>query len=414
MNKHFTKIPIEDSPWFDQQSSDDVVNHGGYLSGLGVKVVDLLEGQKSTSADSFQTGAQQAVARFNITTRAHKKTKRSSFRFSEQKEGDHPTTVFIVADAGRIEAQKQVLGLLQWCMFVELKRHKNHHRPVYLIADEATNFKLHDLGSLLTWGRGYGLRLHLIIQNLPVFRKVYGKDVLSTLLSETEIKQFLPGQREPETLALIEKSMLGEQSLIAEGHSGNKETPNYWISGTDYREEGRVLMTSDEIRRTDKSILILRRNKPMLTQLPPIAAIAPFRDIIDINPFHGKPFLRPVVLTLRRNKQGLFSEVRGFFCGMFKAEKPELRERKMRLLKMAKGARMASGLVDLWVLALIAAFIASPIGPHLRWSYQYHQFGNGPRSFVSCNYIGSRGMITPDLAPRCPLIVFLDSRLWRK
>ena len=299
-------------------------------------------------------------------------------------------------------------------MFVELKRHKNHHRPVYLIADEAINFKLHDLGSLLTWGRGYGLRLHLIIQNLPAFRKVYGKDVLSTLLSETEIKQFLPGQRELETLALIEKSMLGEQSLIAEGHSGNKETPNYWISGTDYREEGRVLMTADEIRRTDSTILILRRNKPMLTQLPPIAAIAPFRDIIDINPFHGKLFLRPVVLTLRRNKQRLFSGVRHFLNRIFKTEKPELRERKTRLLKMAKGARMASGLVDLWAIALIVALVASPIGPHLRWSYQYHQYGNGARSFVGCNYVGSREMITPNLAPRCPLIVFLDSRLWRR
>jgi type IV secretion system protein VirD4 len=178
MNKRVTQMPIEDSPWIDQQSSDDVVNYAEYFRGLGVKVVDLLEGQKSTAADSFQTGAQQAVARFNITTRAHKKTKRSSFRFSEQKEGDKPTTVFIVADAARIEAQKQVLGLIQWCMLLEHKRHKNHHRPVYLIADEATNFKLHDLGNLLTWGRGYGLRLHLIIQNLPAFRKVYGKDVL--------------------------------------------------------------------------------------------------------------------------------------------------------------------------------------------------------------------------------------------
>lgn len=173
-------------------------------------------------------------------------------------------------------------------------------------------------------------------------------------------------------------------------------------------------MTADEIRRTDNTILILRRNKPILTQLPPIAAIAPFRDIIDINPFHGKKFLRPVVLTLRRNKRLLFPRVRRFFSSMPKSPKPELRERKTRLLKMAKGARMASGLVDLWALALIAALIASPIGPHLRWSYQYHQHGSGPRSFVSCNYIGSRGMITPNVAPRCPLFVFLDSRLWRR
>jgi type IV secretion system protein VirD4 len=217
-----------------------------------------------------------------------------------------------VADASRIKAQKPVLSLIQWCMFQELKRHQNKHRPVYLIADEATNFKIHDLGSLLTWGRGYGLRLHLVIQSFSAFRQVYGSDTLKTLLSETEIKQFLAGQREPETLKMIEE-ILGEQSIISKNHSGKNDSGGFGMDGFSYQENGKPLMTADEVRRTDKSILIIRKNKPMLTDLPPIAAIAPWRTQIDINPFHGKPFLKPIKLRLKRHKKSIVSKVHSIF-----------------------------------------------------------------------------------------------------
>ena len=293
----FAKMPIDESPWVDRHDAEDVENYIQYYRSLASGIADLLSTEESRTADSFITGAQQSLARFNIATRAHKKTKYSSFRFSEQKEGDQPVSVFLVADPSRINAQKQVLGLIQWCMFQELKRSTNKHRPVYLLADEATNCKISDLSSLLTWGREYNLRLHIIIQSFSAFRKTYGAEALKTLLSETEIKQFLAGQREPETLAMIER-MLGEQSIIAQGHRGQAAGGLFGIDGADYREEGRVLMTTDEIRRTDKTILIIRKNKPMLTDLPPIAAIAPWRKLIDVNPFYGKPYLLPMALRL--------------------------------------------------------------------------------------------------------------------
>ncbi|MCT4558419.1 MAG: TraG/TraD/VirD4 family protein [Pelagimonas sp.] len=124
--------------------------------------------------------------------------------------------------AGRrrtIQAQKDVIALIQWCAQQEFKRHQNNHVPVHIIADEATNFKISDLSSLLTWGRGYGIRLKLIIQDLAAFRLVYGKDALDTLTSETEIKLFLPGQRNPETLAALEK-MLGSQAVMMQSMGG--------------------------------------------------------------------------------------------------------------------------------------------------------------------------------------------------
>ncbi len=63
-----------------------------------------------------------------------------------------------------------------------------------------------------------------------------------------------------------------------------------------------------------------------------------------------------------------------------------------------------------WVVLLVA-LLASPIGLHVRVSYTYY----GPisdKSFTSCAYLGSRGIVHPDLAPDCPLIAVLDARAW--
>ena len=94
---------------------------------------------------------------------------------------------------------------MQWCLTQELKSHSNKRKPVYLIADEASNFKLPDLGELLTYARGYGLRTHLFLQNFAAFIKTYSRETLSILQSETEVQQFLPGIREPETLQYVER-----------------------------------------------------------------------------------------------------------------------------------------------------------------------------------------------------------------
>ena len=94
---------------------------------------------------------------------------------------------------------------------------------------------------MLTWGRSYGLRLHLIFQDLAAFERVYGKTALDTLLSETEIKQFLPGQRSPKTLELISKQMLGDQSMMAiEFQPESNEQPGF---SENLSEAGRPLAT---------------------------------------------------------------------------------------------------------------------------------------------------------------------------
>ena len=98
---------------------------------------------------------------------------------------------------------------------------KTKKQPVYAILDEATNYKIFGLEDLLTWGRSYGLRNILIFQSLTAFEKTYSQSALETLLSESEIKQFLPGQRSPKVLDLISK-LLGKESLMNASLSMNK------------------------------------------------------------------------------------------------------------------------------------------------------------------------------------------------
>lgn len=64
-----------------------------------------------------------------------------------------------------------------------------------------------------------------------------------------------------------------------------------------------------------------------------------------------------------------------------------------------------------WKLALVIAFFASPIGPHLRMTYTYQE-GYGQRVYLDCTYLGSRGFIRPNPVAGCPVIAFLDARRW--
>ncbi len=64
---------------------------------------------------------------------------------------------------------------------------------------------------------------------------------------------------------------------------------------------------------------------------------------------------------------------------------------------------------------LLIAFFVSPIGPHLRFEYEYRSFGsNGYRIHTRCTYLGSRGFVDVPLMPECPWFAFVDSRQFIK
>ena len=297
-NDEAVQIPLHESPWAAHQDADDLANFAEYLRGLAAGIADLLSSEDSRTLDSFLTGATQAMTRFNITTRAHKISGKSSFRFADQKEDGRTVTVFLVADSSRMEAQRPILEMVQFCMLNEWKRHAQKQKPVYLIGNEAGNFKIYGLASLLTWGRAYGIKLFLYLQNFAAFEKTYDTQTLETLLSEQQILQVLPGQKNPKTLKIIEE-MLGRYSYMGRSHQNEGRGP-LGLKGGGMQEHDAPLMTADQIRRCDKAILFVRKNKPLLTEVPSIAAIAPWRAKQAINPFYNKPYREPVRLRIWR------------------------------------------------------------------------------------------------------------------
>lgn len=201
-------------------------------------------------------------------------------------------------DPTRDKAQREALSLLNNCALRELKRSPNKHVPVTVLADEATNYYLAALGNdgFLSWARGYGIKVHVIFQFISEYRRVYGEEALKTLLNAAEIIQFLPGQSEPEVLGLIEE-MLGTESVIAESSNSNGFFSG--VNSKSYSEIGKPLMTKAQIRQCEQVITFVRQLKPMLTSLPQVFAISPFRKQIDPDPHHGgKRYLQRVKLRL--------------------------------------------------------------------------------------------------------------------
>ncbi|MBV1928175.1 MAG: hypothetical protein KUG81_01510 [Gammaproteobacteria bacterium] len=71
--------------------------------------------------------------------------------------------------------------------------------------------------------------------------------------------------------------------------------------------------------------------------------------------------------------------------------------------------RSIAGILSRWPLLLLAAFLLSPIGPHLRWHYTYEQHGSY-RHLLDCEYIGSRGLVKYRAGGECPVFAIIDQR----
>ena len=287
-------LPIEQTEWAQRHDPQDVAEFAKLIRARATNLLKLLTAPDSRTFASFIKGAPQALAPFAFG-RLAPAMGRSTFSMNDLKGAEGPVSLFVVSDASRPEVYKAFSGLIQWCALTAMKRHPDKARPVYFIMDEATNYKINGLDSLLTWGRSYGIRLMLIFQDMSAFERVYGKQAVETLLSETEIKLFLPGQRSPKTLELIE-TMLGKVGMMMAGLSG--QSPEQGLH-EHLSESARPLMYADEIRRSRSGLLFVRDLPPFEVEPISYAEVEPWRSQADINPFHGKPFLKKVKLRLR-------------------------------------------------------------------------------------------------------------------
>jgi len=284
-------LSFEAMEWASNHSAKDVADFTAYLRSEATATLELMSSAERKTFDSFASGARQKLARFT-SGRLSPVLRNSTFRLSELKETK--ATYFPMGNPAHPEETGIFLGLFQYCCITAMKQHPNTHVPVYFIFDEATNYTIQDIVNLMTYGRGFGIICHFIFQAFDAFRKRYGDEAVK-LQSECEIKQFLSGQREPDTLKMISE-MLGQQSVMNAALSVKDKGKGL---SENMSESSRPLYTPDEVRRTPYTILFVRKCKPFLTSAVSYSSITPWRKLVGINPFYGKPYLQKIKLRIR-------------------------------------------------------------------------------------------------------------------
>lgn len=86
--------------------------------------------------------------------------------------------------------------------------------------------------------------------------------------------------------------------------------------------------------------------------------------------------------------------------------------RRQILGALAQGFRILSGITDRLPFLVAIVLFASPVGPHLRWTYQYQE-AFGQSFYTGCSYVGSRGLIASASVDGCPFLAWLDTREYR-
>lgn len=298
------KLPIHESGWVRDggHDPDAVQRFADYIAGMGASLANLMDTQDSRTFDSFIEGAIGEMADFNATSRNYHTTQSSDFRFRHLKENKRPMAVFMMGDTSRPDAHRKNIEIATSNMFKELMRTNASRRKVYVFANEVTNYIINRISTLQTTLRVYGCVVFYYVQSLAAYKASYSANDLQTLLSETEVKYILAGQRDPETLKMLEE-LMGKKKVVKRSNSGNRRDNAEGLNGMDgysYSEEAVPLMSADQIRRCEKGILLLGRNKPALIDTPSIAAIWPFRHWQGISPFYGKPYRERIKLILWR------------------------------------------------------------------------------------------------------------------
>jgi len=340
---------------------------------------------------SFANGAAQALAPYAPSGRLARLSDRCTFRFSDLKNPARPTTIYIGGDMTRRAVFTEWIALLNWAAMVELQRSRSQV-PVTLLLDEAANFAIEALPSMLTILRAYNVRVVVIVQELEDLVRLYGREQTAVIRANCKVQIYF-GNMSPETGERLQP-VLGNETI---------EAPSFALGGTDGSISenrgfvGRPLATANQLRQLEDGVQIV-----IIGNLPPFLCRAigyhetwPNRQRAAPNPLHGnrrfkgalKLCLWPVPLVLGSARRSLLPK------------QPGVAQR------LAKHFLMRS-VVPLMRVGMLAAALA-PFAlwgtPHLRVSYT----AVGPRSslsYVKCDYLGLHSYRAA--GPECPLIVW--------
>ncbi len=259
-------------------SSSTILN--GELADMAEELLYKLTAQDTRQVDSFLEGAIQSCIAFSPSGHLAESTSTCDFRFRDLKENS--ASVYLVADPTKGKVFAPWLGLMGWAAITELTRCQNTN-PVLFLLDEATNFKIEGLSENLTGLREFGIRVWFVIQELEEYARVYGRESLETLMSQTEVKQFF-GVQNQKTAELVSR-MLGDHTV----KSANYNLGTYMNDPVtqSVNDQMRRLLTPDEVRRFGDTILFIRNLPPVHALKTGYHQVKPWSSWVAANPLFG-------------------------------------------------------------------------------------------------------------------------------
>lgn len=336
--------------------------------------------------ESFREGAVQALVAFGPSGRLAPSMTECDFRFCDLKR--EKVTLFLLCDYSRMDVFAPWLGVLIWAALKELVR-SDDSTPVQFLLDEFTNYRLPGLPNALTALGGYGVRVWMVIQEPEEVVRAYGREALSTILSQTDVKQFFGASHETSKLV---SDMLGEEDITSETFgmgAAPGETPNLNIA-----RSRQSLETPDQIRRLpeDEQILFIKNLPPAKGLKVGYHEVDPWRDQVEPNPLHGgAPYLGEVKLRIRGGRAKV---TRAGIRKIVENRRPRLRPALIALLGTVP-------FLPLLGLGLAIATVITLGWPHLLW--EYTETGS------YCLYLGlpfvSESITITSPGP-CPLIIW--------
>ncbi|GJL49747.1 MAG: hypothetical protein NPIRA01_09740 [Nitrospirales bacterium] len=252
----------------------------GELADMAAELHYKLTAQDTRQVDSFLEGAIQSIIVFSASGHLAESTSICDFRFRDLK--TTAATVFFVADPTKASVYAPWIGLMGWAAITELTRCQNT-KPVFFLLDEATNFRISNLSESLTGLREFGIRVWFVIQELEEYARVYGRENLETLLSQTEVKQIF-GVQNQKTAELVSR-MLGEQSVKSTNYNLGTYVNDPVTQSV--AEHSRRLLTPDEVRRFGDMVLFIRNLPPIHAVKTGYHQVKPWSDWVAANPLFG-------------------------------------------------------------------------------------------------------------------------------
>jgi type IV secretion system protein VirD4 len=252
----------------------------GELADMAADLHYKLTAQDTRQVDSFLEGAVQALAPFSSSGWLAESTSACDFRFKDLKET--PSTVYLIADPTKMKVFSSWLGLMGWAAITELTRCQNT-KPVLFLLDEATNFRIENLSNSLTGLREFGIRVWFVIQELEEYARVYGREALETLLSQTECKQIFSASG-AKTCELISR-MLGEETVKSVNFNLGRTLSDPVTKSVS--EHARRILTPDEVRQFADTILFIRNLPPVHAMKTGYHEVKPWSEWVGANPLFG-------------------------------------------------------------------------------------------------------------------------------